>query len=140
RTIAQRLKSFLGDRLFIEVQGHNPPEMNEALLKIADQEQIKPVITSDCHYAKQEDIWIEDAMLILSTNPDLQKGFDFTRSQKMDFLERYNYLYPGRRMSFQDIEVFLKSAEEHHNALKHQGIDRTDVISNTKLVADSIGE
>lgn len=137
---AHRLKSILGDRFYIEVQGHNPPEMNAALLNIADSMNIKPVITSDCHYARQEDLWIEEAMLILSTNPKPNFAADYTKSQKMDLLERFNYLYPDRRMSFQEIELFLHSREDHKVAMAKQGIDREDIFENTMEIANSIGE
>jgi DNA polymerase-3 subunit alpha len=137
---AHRLKSILGDRFYIEVQGHNPPEMNAGLLQIADALKIKPVITSDCHYSKKEDLWIEEAMLILSTNPKPNFAADYTKSQKMDLLERFNYLYPDRRMSFQEIELFLHSRDDHKVAMEKQGIEREDIFSNTMDIAASIGE
>jgi DNA polymerase-3 subunit alpha len=139
-TYADRLKSILGDRFFIEVQSHNPLELNAALLSLADDRGIKPVITSDCHYARKEDLWIEEAMLITSTNPKRNFDVDMTKAAKMDYLERYNYLYPDRKMSFQEIEIYLKSAEEHYNDMKKRGFDRADVIENTNLVKDMIGD
>jgi DNA polymerase-3 subunit alpha len=137
---AQRLKSILGERFFIEVQSHNPLELNRALLDLADILDIKPVITSDCHYARKEDLWIEEAMLITSTNPKRNFDADLTKAAKMDYLERYNYLYPDRKMTFQEIEIYLKSAQEHYADMKRRGFDRADVIENTNLVKDMIGE
>lgn len=139
---ASRLKSILGDRFYIEVQGHNPPEMNAALLMIADNMKIKPVITSDCHYARKEDLWIEEAMLILSTNPKVDNSAEFSKSQKMDLLDRFNYLYPDRRMSFQEFNLFLHSRESHRD---HMGagsalLEREDIYANTMEIANSIGE
>jgi DNA polymerase-3 subunit alpha len=140
--IAQRFKSIFGERFFIEVQAHNPLEMNQGLLHIADSLDIRPVVTSDCHYARKEDLWIEEAMLILSTNPKSIKDaeFNMAKSQKMEIMERFNYLYPDRTMTFQEIEIYLRSAEEQRNAFLKQGIDRTDIITNTNLVADMIGD
>jgi DNA polymerase-3 subunit alpha len=140
RQIASRFKSILGDRFFMEVQAHNPVGMNLELLSIADELNIAPVVTSDCHYAKKEDLWIEEAMLILSTNPKDAKGIDFTKSQKMETLERFNYLYPDRTMTFEQIEIYLRSAEEQLNAFKNQGIDREDIVKNTEIIASRIGE
>jgi DNA polymerase-3 subunit alpha len=136
--IADRFQSILGDGFFMEVQAHNPLEMNLALLEIADKLHIKPVVTSDCHYARKEDLWIEEAMLILSTNPKFEKNIDLTKSQKMDVLERFNYLYPDRTMTFEKIEIYLRSAQEQLNAFKAQGIDREDIVKNTELIANSI--
>lgn len=138
--IADRFKGILGDRFFIEVQGHNPKSMNEALFKIADEKGILPVVTSDCHYARKEDLWIQEAMLILSTNPKKNKDAELSKSQKMEMLERFNYLYPDRKMTFEKIEIYLHSAEEHRAAFKAQGFDREDIITNTHVVADMVGE
>lgn len=136
---ALHLKSIFGDRFFIEIQGHNAPQLNYALLELAEKTNIKPVVTSDCHYARQEDLWIEDAMLILSTKPKSRSGYDFSLSQKMDFMERYNYLYPDRKMTFQHIEIFLRSATQQHDLLAAQGIG-DEPIANTDLVAQMIGD
>lgn len=140
--ISERFKSILGDRFFMEVQAHNPVEMNKALLDIADKLGILPVVTSDCHYARKEDLWIEEAMLILSTNPKKTKEseFDFSKSQKMDILERFNYMYPDRMMTFEEIEIYLRSAEEQLNGFKAQGIEREDIVKNTELIASRIGD
>ncbi|ASR77343.1 DNA polymerase [Streptomyces phage NootNoot] len=138
--IADRFKSILGDRFFIEVQGHNPKSMNEALFKIADEKGILPVVTSDCHYARKEDLWIQEAMLILSTNPKKNKDAELSKSQKMEMLERFNYLYPDRKMTFEKIEIYLHDAQEHRDAFKAQGFDREDIITNTHVVADMIGD
>jgi len=138
--IAQRFQSILGDRFFMEVQAHNPLEMNTALFAIADKLGIKPVVTSDCHYARKEDLWIEEAMLILSTNPKFEKNIDLKKSQKMEILERFNYLYPDRTMTFEEIEIYLRSAQEQLNAFKAQGFDREDIVKNTELIAQSIGD
>lgn len=136
---AAKFKGIFKDRFFMEVQAHNPKELNEGLLHIADAMNIKPVVTSDCHYANPEDLWIEEAMLILSTNPKADNKADFSKSQKMGILERFNYLYPDRTMTFEKIEIYLRSAQDHLNGLKAQGIDRTDVVENTGLIAERIG-
>lgn len=134
--IARKFKALLGDRFFIELQEHNPPLLNSGLVQISDQLGIKAVVTSDCHYARKEDLWIEEAMLILSTNPKTNFEADFKKSQKMDMLERFNYLYPNRTMTFEEIEIYLKSAEEQSRWVG----DRTDWVTNTQLIADSITE
>ena len=138
--IALEFKRILGDRFYIEVQAHNPVKMNEALFKIADDNGIKPVVTSDCHYARKEDLWIEEAMLILSTNPKFSKEYDFSKSQKMDMLERFNYLYPDRTMTFEEIQIYLKSAEEQLNDFSRHGFNREDIVKNTEEIASRIEE
>ena len=63
------LKGFsktFGQDFYVEVQSHNPVEINSALLKLADELGIKAVATGDAHFAKEEDRVLEEAMLILS--------------------------------------------------------------------------
>jgi len=134
---ASEFKRIFGERFFMELQGHNDIALNKGLLEIADAHGIKPVVTSDCHYARQEDLWLEEAMLILATGPKAAKNFDFKKSQKMDMLERFNYLYPDRSMTFQEYEIFLRSAEQHRDMLAAQGIG-PEAIDNTMLVAGMI--
>jgi len=136
---ASEFKRIFGDRFFIELQGHNDKAINLALLDIANHHDIKPVVTSDCHYAREEDLWLTEAMLILATGPKGVKDFDFKKSQKMEMLDRFNYLYPDRVMTFQEYEIFLRSAEQHRAMLAAQGIGQ-EAIDNTMLVADMIGD
>lgn len=138
--IASKYKEIFADRYFIEVQGHNPPKINVGLLEVADKLDIKPVATSDCHYARKEDLWLEEAMLILSTNPKPNFQADLARSQKMDILERLNYLYPDRRMSFVEFELFLRDRASHVELFEKQGIFRTDIYDNTNEIATRIGD
>lgn len=138
---AKHLKGIFDDRFFIEIQGHNPPELNEGLLKLANDTNALPVVTSDCHYARKEDLWVEEAMLILSTNPQFDRAAiaDLDGAQKMDYVERFNYLYPNRTMTFAEIEIYLRSAHEQHELLAAQGIG-DEPIENTLVVADMVEE
>ena len=140
RQIAMQYKEALGDRFFIEVQGHNPLYINQGLLEIADEVGIKPVATSDCHYARKEDLWLEESMLILSTNPKPNHAADISKSQKMDIYERLNYLYPDRRMSFQEFEIFLRDRKSHVDLFSGQGITREDIYDNTVEISHRIGD
>lgn len=141
-SIGAHFKRIFGERFFIEVQAHNPLHINLGLLHVADELGIRPVVTSDCHYARKEELWITEAMLILSTNPKSIKDSEhsMSKAQKMDVLERFNYLYPDRTMTFQEIQIYLRSAEEQLNAFKAQDILRTDIVENTGLVASMIGD
>lgn len=141
---AREFKGIFGDRFFMEIQSHNGKEINEGLLYVAAKHGIEPVVTSDCHYAREEDLWLEEAMLILSTNPKANKEFDYSKAQKMDMLDRFNYAYPDRQMSFEEFGLFLHSAEQHKNSdhwksyMDQKVIDRA--IANTMVIANSVGE
>jgi len=138
------LKDFsktFGEDLYVEVQSHNPKEINETLLQLADELKIKAVATGDAHFAKGEDRILEEAMLILSTSPKADKEADFEMSRQMkNMLDRFNYLYPDRRISFQDYNLFIQTRQEIEADFKQAEINRTDIFDNTMEIASKIGE
>ena len=136
-------KRIFGERFFMELQQHNPKHINDGLIALARKHDIAPVLTSDCHYSRQEDLWLEEAMLILSTNPKSSKEFDYSKAQKMGMLERFNYAYPDRSMSFEKFELFLHSAENHLAGpmAGEYGIDFVnECLSNTMVAAKMVGD
>ena len=140
KSLAKWFKDTFGDDFYMEVQPHNPQDLNKKLLELADAYGIKPIATADCHYAKCEDRATEEAMLILSTSPKINKDADFEASRKMtDIFERLNYLYPERKISFQDINVYVSSREEMQKDFVEQGFTRTDMYDNTLEVSNKIG-
>ena len=134
-------KKTFGQDFYVEVQSHNPMEINSALLELADKLKIKAVATGDAHFAKEEDRVLEEAMLILSTSPKMDKDADFEMSRQIkDINERLNYLYPDRRISFQDYNLFIQSRDEIEADFNKAGISRTDIYDNTMEIAEKIGE
>ena len=134
-------KKTFGEDFYIEVQSHNPKEINSNLLDLADKLNIKPVATGDAHFAKGEDKILEEAMLILSTSPKSDKEADFEMSRNMNnMLDRFNYLYPDRRISFQDYNLFIQSRSEIEADFNKAGITRTDIYDNTIEISEKIGE
>jgi DNA polymerase-3 subunit alpha len=141
KLILKDFKQTFGEDFYIEVQSHNPEEINSKLLELADELGIKPVATGDAHFAKGEDKVLEEAMLILSTSPKSDKEADFEMSRNMNnMLDRFNYLYPDRRISFQDYNLFIQSREEIELDFNKSGIKRTDIYENTIEIANKIGQ
>jgi DNA polymerase-3 subunit alpha len=141
---AQKLKTILGDRFFIELMESNSPELNNKLLAMGRQYDIKPIVTSDCHMANKEDLPLAEAMLILNTKPQVLKDRDMPRVAKMQIMDAINYLYPRfkpdgeeKRMSFSKFELWLHTYQEHQANLEKHGIG-PEAIDNTMLVADQI--
>jgi len=138
------LKDFqktFGDDFYVEVQSHNPKEINDKLLELADELKIKAVATGDAHFAKEEDRVLEEALLILSTSPKIDKDSDFEMSRNIkDMMERFNYLYPDRRISFQDYNLFIQSRSEIEADFNASGISRTDIYENTMEISDKVEE
>ena len=141
KLLLKNFKQTFGEDFYVEVQSHNPKEINEKLLELADELGIKAVATGDAHFAKGEDRILEEAMLILSTSPKPDKEADFEMSRNMkNMLDRFNYLYPDRRISFQDYNLFIQSRDEIEADFKKAGINRTDIFDNTMEIASKIGE
>lgn len=135
-----RLKQIFKDRFYCEVMATNPPELNHALLALADKHKVPAVMTSDCHAASKENLQLQEAMLILSTSPKPNFKADIEKSQMMDFYERFNYLYPDRRMTFEGLELYLRDYVDEKNLFKAQGIDREDIFKNTIEIMDRVEE
>jgi len=141
KIILQDFKKNFAEDFYIEVQSHNPQEINSKLLELADELKIKAVATGDAHFAKEEDRILEEALLILSTSPKADKDTDFDMSRNIkDMLDRFNYLYPDRRISFQDYNLFIQSRSEIEADFNKAGINRTDIYENTMEIANKIEE
>jgi DNA polymerase-3 subunit alpha len=141
KLILQDFKQIFMEDFYVEVQSHNPHEINSTLLKLADELKIKAVATGDAHFAKEEDRILEEALLILSTSPKFDKDADFDMSRNMkDMLDRFNYLYPDRRISFQDYNLFIQSRSEIEADFNKAGISRTDIYENTMEIANKVSE
>ena len=139
KLLLQGFKKTFAEDFYVEVQSHNPQEINAKLLELADELGIKSVATGDAHFAKEEDRILEEALLILSTSPKIDKDSDFEMSRNIkDMMERFNYLYPDRRISFQDYNLFIQSREEIEADFNAAGITRTDIYENTVEIANKI--
>lgn len=129
------------DDFYMEVQPHNPVAINSELLKIADKYGVKPVTTSDCHFATKDQRALEEALLILSTKPNMNKDADYESGKRYrDIFERLNHLYPERPISFADIDVFIQNRGDIKTWYDKAGIDRTDIYENTLEITEKIGD
>jgi len=134
-------KDVFGDDYYIEVMPHNPAEVNNVILELADEFGIKPIVTPDCHHADTSQREIQELKLILNTYSNkVQKDATYSGSTKHEnLMDRLDYLYGAdRQMSFRDFEIHLLSDEEMHNAMGAQGITRQDMYDNTLEIVDKI--
>ena len=133
-------KRVFKDDFYIEVMPHNPPEVNKQLLALADEFGVTPVVTPDCHHAHTGQKEIQELKLILNTYSNkVQKDSTYEKSVKYENLvDKLNYLYGDRDISFTEYDIHLLSDEEMHNAMKAQGIDREDMYEATHQIADKI--
>jgi DNA polymerase-3 subunit alpha len=139
KDLVKQYKDRFGDDFYIEVQSHNPVELNTALLALADEFKIKPVATGDCHFAKKDERDLEELLLILSTKPTANKEADYESGrQRSNILDRFDYLYPNRPISFSDINVYIQSYDEIKADFKKTGIEREDIYQSSVEISDKI--
>lgn len=139
KQVLKEFKQIFGQDFYVEVQAHNPQEINSKLLELADELKIKAVATGDAHFAKGEDRVLEEAMLILSTSPKMDKEADFEMSRQIkDMMDRFDYLYPDRKISFKEYNLFIQSRQELEDDFGHAGISRKDIFDNTLEISDKV--
>ena len=133
-------KDNFGSDYYIEVMPHNTPEINKYLIELADEFDIKVVVTPDCHHSDTLQKEIQEFKLILNTHGKVNKEATYEKSKKKtDMMERLDYLYgEDRQITFNKFDIHLLSYEEIKAAMELQGIDRPDIYSNTILLADTV--
>ena len=125
---------------YIEVMPHNTPEINKYLIDLADEFNIKVVVTPDCHHVDESQKDIQEFKLLMNTHAKVQKDTTYSKSVKIDsMMERLDYLYgEDRQITFNKFDIHLLSYEEIKAAMEKQGIDREDIYSNTLLLAETV--
>lgn len=134
-------KKTFGDDYYIEVMPHNPPEINKTILALADEFEIKPIVTPDCHHAGPEQREIQELKLILNTYSNkIEKDATFAGSQEIEgLMDKLDYLYGAdRQITFRDYEIHLLSDEEMHRSMEAQGITRQDMYDNTIEIVNKV--
>jgi DNA polymerase-3 subunit alpha len=137
--LTKSFKDRFGEDFYMEVQAHNPPELNSALLELADKLGVKPVATGDCHFAKKEERDLEELLLILSTKPTQNKEADHSSGRShTNILDRFDHFYPDRPISFADINVYIQSYDEISSDFEKAGITRKDIYESSVEIAGKI--
>ena len=139
REYVKMFKDRFGKNFYIEVQAHNPVELNTVLLNLADELGVKPVATGDCHFAKKEERDLEELLLILSTKPTQSKEADYSSGRlRSNILDRFDHLYPNRPISFADINVYIQSRSEIEADFIKAGFDRKDIYESSIEIDNKI--
>ena len=135
-------KRVFKDDYYIEVMPHNPAEINKQLIALADEFQINVVVTPDCHHSSIDQKEIQEFKLLLNTHVKIDKEHTFEKSKKYtNMMERLDYLYGhDRQITFNEFDIHLLSYEEMKAAMEAQGIDRSDIYSNTLAIAEKVGD
>jgi DNA polymerase-3 subunit alpha len=135
-------KRVFNDDYYVEVMPHNTADINKQLIALADEFEVKVVVTPDCHHSHTDQKEIQEFKLLLNTHVKIDKEHTYEKSKKKeDMMERLDYLYgEDRQITFNKFDIHLLSYEEMKSAMEAQGIDRPDIYSNTLEVADKIGD
>jgi DNA polymerase-3 subunit alpha len=130
---ATKFKDVFGDDFYLEYQTHNPPLVNAGQHDLGLKLGIKGVMTDDCHHASPKDKLMQEVFLILSTHPKMDKTADISKAQKMDLMDRFDYLYPERKMTFKDFDLYLEGYQE-----KYAKYPQQDLFDNTVEITNKI--
>jgi DNA polymerase III subunit alpha len=136
----QWFKDNFGSDYYIEVMPHNTPEINKSLIELADEFNIKVIVTPDCHHSDSSQKEIQEFKLLMNTHAKINKESTYEKSKKKEnMMERLDYLYgEDRQITFNKFDIHLLSYEEIKSAMEKQGIDREDIYSNTLSLSDTV--
>lgn len=115
KEIEEFLEIFGEDRFFLEVQ-HNPTIdlqriVNDGIFELADEFNLKAVVTGDIHYVNKEDADTHDILICVQTGRTVDEE---------------------DRMSYLPETFYMQSADE----LAKEFPDHPEIIENTKAIAD----
>jgi DNA polymerase-3 subunit alpha len=136
----QLLGKFQGifkDDYYLEVQPHNPPELNAKLIDYGDSYNIPIVGTLDCHFPTKQDAGVEEVLLAIGQNSSMNAAQKRHHACGVhDLIEKMDLLYPERRLSFKDLPLYLMDAHEVLEHFNDAGITRLDILENTMEIAE----
>lgn len=116
KRIASWYKSVFGDRYYLEIQDHNEyPEqrkVNDAMLKLGKELDIKCILTSDAHYVREEDQEAHEILLCVGTG---------------------SFLSDENRMSLTDFHLHVTDPKD---IIERWGEKHPEIIQNTREIAD----
>lgn len=122
KQIAEWYKSVFGDRYYLEIQDHGHPKnplhsaeqqtINEQVLRLGKELDIKAALTCDAHYLHHEDQDAHEILLCVGTG---------------------SFLSDEKRMSLKDFPLHVVEPQE---LIERWGPDNPEVITTTKEIAD----
>lgn len=119
KDMALLFKSIFGDDFYLEIQSNTIPEqkiINEEIVNISKETDIKLILTNDIHYVYKEDADIHEVMLALQQN------------KKMN---------DEKRWSFSTKDYYYKTEEEMKEDVKYLPIDVIEsALNNTLEIMD----
>lgn len=135
------------DSLFVELQPHNDPALNAALLTIARGKNLPIVGTIDCHYPTENHKELEEVLLCVGQFPSfntptinrLREVYKDAK-KKPSILSKLDFLYPDRRLRFAEHDHWIMGEDEFRAAFAkaHFSDDLIqEMIDNSNEIAES---
>ena len=102
-------KERFGNDYYIEVMPHTEAHINKYLIELADEFDIKVIVTPDCHHSDPSQKEIQEFKLLMNTHAKVQKDTTYAKSKKCSsMMERLDYLYgKDRDITFNKFEIHL---------------------------------
>ena len=131
--LVRRFMGIFGDRFYLEVQPWTDPaqkQVNGRIKTLSSAYNIPIVGTIDCHYPQAKDKGFEDVFLAIGQS----SGFTGTQNQRArdnsmaanaipDLCDRMDFLWPDRRLTFKNIDVYMMDTQEAERAFWDAGFD-----------------
>lgn len=116
KEVATWYKKVFGDRYYLEIQDHNEyplqKKINQQIFKLAEELDIKCVVTSDAHYINAEDQAAHEILLCVGTG---------------------SFLADEDRMSLKDFHLHVTDPKD---VIERWGDEHPEIVRNTKALAD----
>jgi DNA polymerase III subunit alpha len=98
RRVAEWYKNLFGDDYYLEIQDHGLVEertVNPEIIKIAQEQDIKLIVTNDSHYISCFDVEAHDALLCIQTGKLIteDKRLRYTGTEYLKSAEEMRYLF-----------------------------------------------
>ncbi len=133
--LVTRFKSIFSDRFYLEVQPWTDSEqkkVNARIKEISSVYNIPIVGTIDCHYPDSKDRGFEDVFLAIGQSSSFTGNQQAEAREKSiaannipDLCDRMDHLWPDRRLTFKDIQVYIMDNQETEKAFWAAGFDES---------------
>lgn len=140
---ALKFKNIFRDDYYIEVQPWNSLFLNQALAGIADVAKVPVVGTIDAHYPSCNEKGLEEVLLSIGQAQSMKAAQKRYMADHMDearhvrdLVEKMDILFPDRRLTFREHDVYVMNDDEVKNAFINAEFYDNKYLSNTLEIAD----
>lgn len=141
--VLRRYQSIYGDRFYVELQPGNPRDLNACLSEMAEDLNLKTVVTVDSHYDHCSSKAHEEMLLTMQQISGFKKSDrDYAHlmfeeaKRETTLMNRINKLWPNRGLRFDHLELHLMNREEVVSRMNDQGFYGNDLADTSLEIAE----